>query len=55
LPVNPRNFPEKEQQDKMTAAVTRLFHLESPQRAPAGTRSEKENERRKECRIAINY
>jgi glutamyl-tRNA reductase len=50
-----KELPEKEEQEKMTAAVTRLFHLESPERASAGTISERQNERRKEQRIAINY
>ncbi len=49
-----KELPEKEEQEQMTAAVTRLFHLDSPQRAAAGTRSERENERRKEQRVA-NY
>jgi glutamyl-tRNA reductase len=49
-----KELPEKEEQEKMTAAVTRLFHLESPQRASAGTRSEKRNERSKERAVAIN-
>ena len=39
----------------MTAAVTRLFHLEPPKQALAGTISEKANERRKERPVAINY
>ena len=50
-----KELPEKEEQERMTAAVTRLFHLQSPQRALAGTRSEKENERRKEHAVASNY
>ena len=50
-----KDLPEKEEQEQMTAAVTRLFHLESPQQAPAGTKLEKENERRKDHRVAINY
>jgi glutamyl-tRNA reductase len=50
-----KELPEKEEQEKMTAAVTRLFHLEPPKQALAGTRSEKANERRKERPIAINY
>ena len=32
-----KELPEKEEQERMTAAVTRLFHLESPQAALAGT------------------
>src|SRR6202166_3908245 len=50
-----RDLPEKEEQERMTQAVTRLFHLESPQRAAAGTISERANERRTEQRVAINY
>jgi glutamyl-tRNA reductase len=51
-----KELPVKEEQEQMTAAVTRLFHLESPKRAIAGTRSEHEkNERSKEHAIAINY
>ncbi len=50
-----KELPEKEEQEKMTAAVTRLFHLESPQRAPAGTRLEKENERSRQPAIAANF
>ena len=33
-----KEFPEKEEQEQMTAAVTRLFHLEPPKQALAGTR-----------------
>lgn len=33
-----KEFPEKVQQDQMTAAVQRLFHLETPDSALAGTR-----------------
>jgi hypothetical protein len=44
-----KELPEKEEQEQMTAAVTRLFHLESPKQALAGTRSENEaNERTSE-------
>jgi glutamyl-tRNA reductase len=50
-----KELPEKEEQEKMTAAVTRLFHLEPPKQALAGTISERANERRKERPIAINY
>ena len=49
-----KDLPEKEEQEQMTAAVTRLFHLESPKQAFAGTRSEKANERSK-APVAINY
>jgi len=51
-----KELPEKGEQEQMTAAVTRLFHLDSPQQALAGTRSEKEqNEQRKQHAIASNY
>ena len=50
-----KDLPEKEEQEQMTAAVTRLFHLESPKQAFAGTRSEKANERSKDRPVAINY
>jgi glutamyl-tRNA reductase len=36
-----KELPEKEEQDRMTAAVTRLFHLDSPQVALAGTTLER--------------
>jgi glutamyl-tRNA reductase len=49
-----KELPEREEQERMTAAVTRLFHLESPNKALAGTRSERErNERSKNHAIAI--
>ncbi len=41
-----KELPEKEEQERMTAAVTRLFHLDSPQVALAGTTLE----RRKQAR-----
>lgn len=41
-----KELPERGEQERMTAAVTRLFHLESPNRALAGTSSEKENNER---------
>jgi glutamyl-tRNA reductase len=56
-----KELPEKEEQEQMTAAVTRLFHLESPKPALAGTRSENEandrskNERDKARPVAIHY
>jgi glutamyl-tRNA reductase len=49
-----KDLPEKEEQEQMTAAVTRLFHLESPKQAVAGTRLEKADERRKHPAIAIS-
>jgi glutamyl-tRNA reductase len=50
-----KEVPEKEEQERMTLAVTRLFHLQSPQAAAAGTISERANERRKEQRVGISY
>jgi len=48
-----KEVPEKEEQERMTAAVTRLFHLASPKQALAGTRSEKdEHERTKQTAVA---
>ena len=51
-----KELPEKEEQEQMTAAVTRLFHLGSPREALAGTRFERgKHEGRKESAVAINY
>ena len=51
-----KDVPEKQEQEQMTAVVTRLFHLDSPKAALAGTRSEKENnERSKQPAIAANF
>lgn len=51
-----KDLPEKEEQEQMTKAVTRLFHLEPPQQALAGARSKQtEDERRKQSAVAINY
>jgi len=51
-----KELPEKGEQEQMAAAVTRLFHLDSPQGAPAGTRSEKQtNDQRTKRAIAISY
>jgi glutamyl-tRNA reductase len=41
-----KELPEREEQERMTAAVTRLFHLKSPNAALAGTRSGRENNER---------
>lgn len=49
-----KELPEKEEQERMTAVITRLFHLESPQTALAGTRSERrKNERIHNNSVAI--
>jgi glutamyl-tRNA reductase len=55
-----KELPEKEDQEQMTAAVTRLFHLGSPDEALAGTRLEKarlekSDERNKHGAIAITH
>jgi glutamyl-tRNA reductase len=51
-----KDVPEKQEQELMTAAVTRLFHLQSPEMALAGTSLEKQNnERNKQRAVAINY
>jgi glutamyl-tRNA reductase len=50
-----KDLSGKGEQEQMTAAVTRLFHLDSPHQAIAGTNSEREkNERRKQQAVA-NY
>jgi len=52
-----KELPEREEQEQMTAVVNRLFHLESPQQALAGTRSEREkeaNERSQQRAVAIS-
>lgn len=49
-----KELPEKEEQERMTAAVVHLFQLAPPKEALAGTRSEKENNGRiKHGAIAI--
>jgi len=40
-----KELPEKEEQEQMMKAVSRLFHLETPKQALAGTRSGKETKR----------
>lgn len=51
-----RELPEKAEQERMTAAVTRLFHLDAPKEARAGARLERgKNERSKGSAVAINY
>ncbi len=45
-----KELPEKEDQERMTAAVTRLFHLEPPQTALAGARSDRRSDRRSDER-----
>jgi glutamyl-tRNA reductase len=51
-----KEVPEKEEQERMAAAVTRLFHLDSPQEAVAGTISQQGSRRQAPpTRIVINY
>ena len=50
-----KELPEKGEQEQMTAAVTRLFHLNSPQTATAGTISEKEQNDRHKQQAVANY
>jgi glutamyl-tRNA reductase len=51
-----KELSDKEEQEHMAAAVSRLFHLDSPQRALAGTRSEtQKNDPSKEHTVAVNY
>ena len=50
-----KELPEKAEQEQMTAVVARLFHLESPKRALAGTRSEREDNERTKQRAVANY
>lgn len=50
-----KEVPERDEQERMTTAVTRLFHLEPPKRVLAGTSSEREkNERTQERAAAIH-
>ena len=50
-----KELPAKEEQEQLTAAVTRLFHLESPQAALAGASSERRSLERGKGPVAINY
>ena len=50
-----KELPEKEEQERMTEAVTRLFHLKSPKEALAGTRSKREENERNHQRAVANY
>ena len=56
-----KELPEKEDQERMTAAVTRLFHLEPPKTALAGTSLERAGsdrrggQRKEPATIVINY
>lgn len=51
-----KEVPEKEEQERMMRAVTRLFHLDSPRTALAGTTLERrQHERGKSGAVAMNY
>jgi glutamyl-tRNA reductase len=50
-----KELPKKEEQDQMTAVVERLFHLETPHKALAGTRSENPYEQPKSRAVAITH
>ena len=50
-----KDLPEKEEQEQMTKAVARLFHLETPQPALAGAKSGKKDDGKKRTAVAINY
>ena len=51
-----KEVPEQEEQERMKAAVARLFRLEPPKQALAGTKSEKEKKAQSKPEpIAINY
>ena len=50
-----KEFPEKEEQQQMAAAVSRLFHLDSPQQAPAGTILERQKNEQRKPAIAFNH
>ncbi len=51
-----KDLPEKAEQEEMTKAVTRLFHLQTPQQALAGTKPKRETDERSKPRtVAINY
>ncbi|HVN21072.1 MAG TPA: glutamyl-tRNA reductase [Dongiaceae bacterium] len=50
-----KELPEQAEQEQMTRAVTRLFHLESPQAALAGARSKEDEPQRGKPRAVANY
>ena len=49
-----KEVPEQEEQERMAAAIARLFRLDSPREAIAGTISQKRNEKHQR-KVAINY
>lgn len=51
-----KELPEKEERERMSAALMRLFHLKSPDMALAGTRSNRQGDERARQRVvAVNY
>jgi len=50
-----KKLPGREEQEEMTAAINRLFHLQSPIAALAGAESEKPKNEHKNTVIAVNY
>jgi glutamyl-tRNA reductase len=51
-----KEVPEKEEQERMATAISRLFHLDSPHEAIAGTISQKESRARERQKMtAVNY
>jgi glutamyl-tRNA reductase len=50
-----KEVPEKDEQERMATAISRLFHLDSPQEAIAGTISEKPHHEPNKHAVAINY
>jgi glutamyl-tRNA reductase len=49
-----KELPEKEEQERMSAAVMRLFHLESPNTALAGTILERRKQQRGKQAVAVH-
>jgi len=50
-----KEVSEKEEQERMAAAISRLFHLDSPHEATAGTISQKGNREQHEEKAVANY
>jgi len=51
-----KEHPEETEQDQLAVAVQKLFHLNPPNQALAGTRSKKDEDGgRKQAAVAINY
>jgi glutamyl-tRNA reductase len=50
-----KEVPEMEEQERLAAAISRLFHLDSPQEAIAGTISQTGNREQHEEKAVANY